>query len=78
MKRILFCMIIFVLFTGSGWGFELTPGNVSGSPGDSVVPIRISNITSELAVDAFGICIGFDSGVLSFDRADKSGTFTRV
>lgn len=77
MKRILYCMIIFVLFTGLGWGFELTPGNVSGSPGESlVVPIRISNITGELAVDAFGITIGFDSGVLSFDRADKTGTFT--
>lgn len=70
--------LIFLLFTGPAWAYDISPEDVSGSPGSSVVvPIKISNVGGGLDVDAFGFTLTFDKDVLTFDDVDKLGTLAQ-
>ncbi|QTA88268.1 cohesin domain-containing protein [Desulfonema magnum] len=60
-------MFIFLSFAGSGLAITVSPGDVTGSAGQSVtVPIRITNPGNEMSVDAFSFIIEFDESVLTW------------
>jgi hypothetical protein len=78
MRKVLLLLIsimpLFLIFPVSAWAYEVSPGDVSGDPGASiVVPIYIRDVGG-LEVDAFSFTINFDPDVLSFVEADKTGT----
>jgi len=72
--------IIFIalMISGMAWALEISPADISGKPGDTVVvPINISNVGTGLDIDAFSFTIQFSSGILTFDETsgiDKTGT----
>jgi hypothetical protein len=67
-----------VCLTASAWAFDVSPADVSGSPGDTiVVPINLSDVPAEgIAMDAIGFTITFDPDVLTYNNVDKTGTLT--
>lgn len=68
-------MFLLAIFTGLAWALEVSPGNTSGNPGETVVvPIHVSDLGGGLDVDAFSFTIQFDPSVLEYQDADKSGT----
>ncbi|MCP4106608.1 MAG: hypothetical protein GY749_13910 [Desulfobacteraceae bacterium] len=76
-KLIIIVLFNILLFTVSGWALEISPGNTSGNPGESViVPINISDVEGGLDIDAFSFSMQFDSDILTFNETDKTGTLT--
>ncbi len=72
---IMICLSLFL--PAIGWALNVSPGNISGDPGtEIVVPINISDLGAGIDVDAFSLTINFDSQVLDFLSADKTGTLT--
>ncbi len=68
-------MFLLAIFTGLGWALEVSPGNVSGNPGEAVVvPINVSDLGGGLDADAFSFTLQFDPTVLEYQDVDKTGT----
>ena len=70
--------LLILLSTGSVWAYDISPQDVTGSPGSSVsVPIKINNSGSSMSMDAFGFTLTYDDELVTFDEIDKSGTLAQ-